>query len=73
MRSREYTGYRHVPTCSTCDLKSICDGFYGDYVELFESAEARAISLGGPIDDPQYFSSRHPKNIHPDDVAWLER
>ncbi len=72
MRSQEYTGYRHVSACSSCDLKSVCDGFYGDYVELFGSEAARPISLGGPVDDPQHFSRRQRKRIHPQDLRWLE-
>jgi hypothetical protein len=34
VRVREYTGYRHVPACASCDLRAVCDGFYGDYVKL---------------------------------------
>jgi len=73
MRSGEYTGYRHVAGCARCDLKSVCDGFYGDYAELFGGDEARAVSLGGPTDDPQHFSRGQLKKIHPLDRPWLER
>jgi MoaA/NifB/PqqE/SkfB family radical SAM enzyme len=72
IRAREYTGYRHVPACASCDLKAICDGFYGDYVKLFGSAEARPIALGQRIDDPQHYSRHQRKKIHPDDLAWLQ-
>ena len=71
MRAREYTGYRHVDACSTCDVRSICDGFYGDYIELFGGQEARPIELGGPVSDPQHFSKRQLKKIHPEDLQWL--
>jgi pyruvate-formate lyase-activating enzyme len=71
MRSQEYTGYRHVPACSSCDLRSICDGFYGDYTELFGPEEARAIAIGGPVDDPRHFCRHQAKKIHPDDCGWL--
>jgi hypothetical protein len=71
MRAEEYTGYRHVAACSSCDARSICDGFYGDYVELFGDREARPITLDGPVSDPQHFSKRQAKRIHPDDVGWL--
>jgi hypothetical protein len=73
MRSQEYTGYRHVDGCATCDLASICDGFYGDYTELFGSSEARPISIGRRVADPQHFSKHQLKRIHPLDVSWLER
>jgi MoaA/NifB/PqqE/SkfB family radical SAM enzyme len=72
MRASEYTGYRHVAACSSCDAREICDGFYGDYVELFGAEEARAIDLGGRVTDPQHFSRAQPKRIHPDDLGWLE-
>jgi MoaA/NifB/PqqE/SkfB family radical SAM enzyme len=72
MRAREYTGYRHVAACSTCDVRSICDGFYGDYVEFFGEQEARPIVLGGPVSDPQHFSKQQLKRVHPEDLLWLE-
>jgi MoaA/NifB/PqqE/SkfB family radical SAM enzyme len=72
-RAQAYTGYRHVAACSSCDLQPICDGFYSDYVELFGSAEAWPIVVGGRITDPQHFSRHQEKRIHPDDVAWLEQ
>ncbi|MDQ5820414.1 MAG: radical SAM protein, partial [Actinomycetota bacterium] len=72
VRAQEYTGYRHVPACSTCDAQPVCDGFYKDYVELFGSAEARPIALGRRVTDPQHFSRWQEKRIHPDDVAWLQ-
>ncbi len=73
MRSQEYTGYRHVAGCSTCDLTSICDGFYADYADLFGSSEARPISIGRRVDDPQHYSRHQQKRIHPLDRGWVER
>jgi len=73
MRAREYTGYRHVGACSACDARSICDGFYGDYANLFGEQEARPIQLGGPVSDPHHFSKDQWKRIHPEDVGWLTR
>jgi MoaA/NifB/PqqE/SkfB family radical SAM enzyme len=72
MRAHEYTGYRHVSACSTCDVRQICDGFYSDYVELFGEQEGRPIVLGGPTSDPQHFSKHQLKMIHPQDLSWLE-
>jgi pyruvate-formate lyase-activating enzyme len=71
MRAREYTGYRHVAACSHCDARNICDGFYGDYADLFGEAEARPIDLGGPVTDAQHFSKAQEKRVHPDDLGWL--
>jgi MoaA/NifB/PqqE/SkfB family radical SAM enzyme len=71
VRAAEYTGYRHVPACEGCDLRSICDGFYGDYDEIFGSGEARPVLVGGPVSDPQHFSRSQEKKVHPDDLEWL--
>ena len=71
VRAREYTGYRHVGACAGCDARAICDGFYGDYAELFGEDEARPIHVGGPVSDPQHFSREQAKRIHPADRAWL--
>jgi hypothetical protein len=73
MRAREYTGYRHVEACSSCDARSICDGFYGDYVDLFGEHEAVPIQLGAPVSDPQHFSKEQQKRVHPEDIAWLTK
>ena len=71
MRAVEYTGYRHVEGCAECDLRRICDGFYADYLEIFGADEARPVSLGQAVDDPQLYSRQQPKRIHPFDVAWV--
>lgn len=71
MRAREYTGYRHVAACASCDLQPVCDGFYGDYTELFGDAEARPIAIGGRVANPQHYSQHQPKKIHPEDLEWL--
>jgi pyruvate-formate lyase-activating enzyme len=71
MRAREYTSYRHVAGCLTCDVRAICDGFYGDYADLFGEDEARPIDVDGPVSDPQHFSQHQAKRIHPDDLTWL--
>ncbi len=72
MRAREYTGYRHVAACAACDLQPICDGIYGDYAALFGDAEATPVTIGGRTADPQHFTRRQLKRVHPDDLGWLE-
>jgi hypothetical protein len=72
MRAQEYTGYRHVAGCSQCDLRAICDGFYGDYADLFGAEEARPIAIGRAVDDPQHYTRHQAKKIHPLDRDWLE-
>ena len=72
MRAREYTGYRHVAACASCDLQPVCDGFYGDYTEIFGDADARPIAIGGRVANPQHYSQHQAKRVHPFDVLWLE-
>jgi pyruvate-formate lyase-activating enzyme len=72
MRAHEYTGYRHVAACASCDLQPVCDGFYGDYTDLWGDGEARPIAIGGRVADPQHYSRQQPKRIHPEDLRWLE-
>ena len=72
IRAREYTGYRHVHDCETCDLRGICDGVHGDYADLFGTEGIRPIRLGGGTGDPQHFTRRQHKVIHPLDREWLE-
>jgi len=71
LRAQEYTGYRHVASCASCHVRAICDGFYGDYADLFGEDEAQPIDVGGPVADPQYFSRPQIKRIHPGDLPWL--
>ncbi|MGQ0766895.1 MAG: radical SAM protein [Gemmatimonadota bacterium] len=71
MRAEEYTGYRHVSGCADCDASPICDGFYGDYADIFGSAEARPITIGRRIDDPQHFTKSQKKKLHSFDQYWV--
>lgn len=72
VRAREYTGYAHVAACAACDLQPVCDGFYGDYTELFGDGDARPIATGGRVTNPQHYSQHQAKRIHPEDRPWLE-
>jgi hypothetical protein len=72
IRAREYTGYRHVAACEDCSLRSICDGVYGDYAELFGVEGLRPLHLDHAVLDPQFYTRQQHKVIHPLDQAWLE-
>jgi pyruvate-formate lyase-activating enzyme len=72
VRAREYTGYRHVAACEACSLQPICDGVYRDYVDLFGLAGIRPVRLGAKVPDPQHYSRRQYKVIHPLDLGWME-
>lgn len=56
--------------CKTCDVSSICDGFQGDYGELFGFAEARPIKLGRRITDPKHYMAEQPKIVEVQEYDW---
>lgn len=47
-----YCGYCYGEKCEECALRLICDGFHGDYVELFGTDEARPDRFEISIDKP---------------------
>jgi hypothetical protein len=72
-RAREYTGYRHVSACESCSIRSICDGVYGDYADLFGVEGLQPVKLASDVDDPQHYTRHQSKVIHPLDQEWLEQ
>lgn len=72
-RAREYTGYRHVEACQQCSLRGICDGVYGDYADLFGVDGLRPERREQHVRDPQFYTRRQFKVIHPLDREWLEQ
>ncbi len=56
-------GYQYSAQCDRCSVKSICDGFHGDYAALFGTEEAEPITLGLHVDDPLYYASRQDKVV----------
>ena len=71
VRAREYTSYRHVAACQTCDLRQICDGVYVDYVDMFGTVGLRPVRRAALVTDPQHFTRLQRKVVHPFDRAWL--
>jgi len=55
VRAQDHCRYQYDARCEECDVKSICDGFHGDYASLFSSDEARPIRIGRKVTDPLYF------------------
>jgi MoaA/NifB/PqqE/SkfB family radical SAM enzyme len=72
IRAMEYTGYHHVSSCDSCSLRPVCDGVYGDYADLFGVDGLRPVQLDSDITDPQYYTRRQHKVVHPLDQDWLE-
>jgi len=56
--------------CKSCDVASICDGFQGDYGELFGFAEARPIKVGRRITDPKHYMAEQPKVVEVQEYDW---
>lgn len=55
VRAFDHCHYQYAPQCNSCSAKTICDGFHGDYAEMFGTSEAEPIKVGHRIDDPTYF------------------
>jgi len=70
LRAHEHLGYRYVEACRSCDVKEICDGFHGDYLDLFGRNEAEPIRVGYQVADPTHFIRQQEKKLHPDAVEW---
>ncbi|MDX9974183.1 MAG: radical SAM protein [FCB group bacterium] len=62
--------YRFHDGCGTCSARTICDGFHGDYADLFGTDEAKPITDVAPTQDPLYFIKDQDKVVEPEDKAW---
>lgn len=72
VRAKEYTGYNHVEACDACSLRSICDGVYGDYAEIFGVEGLHPVQLDSAVTDVQHYTRQQHKVVHPLDKEWLE-
>jgi hypothetical protein len=68
VRAFDHCHYQYAPQCGQCDAKAICDGFHGDYAEMFGVSEAQPMSVGRPIDDPTYFIKEQEKLYEPEEA-----
>ena len=59
-RQQHRHGYVHVPACSTCALRAVCDGFHPQYVARWGGGEARPYD-GPPVTDPCHFVGQQSK------------
>jgi hypothetical protein len=62
--------YRYHDACGRCSLRNICDGFHGDYSDLFGTAEAQPITDRPLTDDPKCCIQHQDKTVEPEDDAW---
>jgi MoaA/NifB/PqqE/SkfB family radical SAM enzyme len=71
LRAVEHCDYRYPPACTTCDLRSICDGFHGDYAAMFGAGEARAVRDAGQISHPAHYIRQQEKLVEDEDAEWV--
>ena len=69
VRALDHCQYQYSTRCDDCDVKSICDGFHGDYASLFGSDEARPIHLGRRTTDPLHYIREQVKIYEPEEAA----
>lgn len=70
IRAAQECHYRYHEACSKCSAQNICDGFHGDYADLFGMAEAVPITGVPAIDDPKHYIREQFKTVEPEDAAW---
>ena len=63
LRAEKHTKYKKCKTCKNCDIEDICDGFHGDYAEVFGMNEAKAIKCGEKITDPKFYIKEQNKIV----------
>jgi MoaA/NifB/PqqE/SkfB family radical SAM enzyme len=63
LRAEKHTNYRKCETCENCNIKDICDGFHGDYAEVFGMDEAKAIKTEKEITDCKFYIKEQLKVI----------
>jgi len=62
--------YRYQPACQRCALQNICDGFHGDYADLFDGDEAEPVTMAPRNDDPCTFIRKQLKVVEQEDREW---
>ncbi len=72
IRAQRHCCYVYAERCDQCSVKSICDGFHGDYASLFGSEEASPIILPETINDPKYYISHQLKVVEEEDYGWAK-
>lgn len=70
IRAKYDAGYRYHEACEHCSARRICDGFHGDYADLFGTGEATPITNIPPTEDPTFYIKNQEKVVEPEDEAW---
>lgn len=69
-RAEVHCHYKYHEACQTCSARGICDGFHGDYAELFGTGEAHPINAENRIEDPLHYVRDQEKTVEPEDASW---
>jgi pyruvate-formate lyase-activating enzyme len=69
-RARDDLKYQYHEACRTCAARGICDGFHGDYAQLYGTQEAKPITDIPPTNDPTYFIRDQEKIVEEEDKSW---
>ncbi len=70
MRASVHCKYSYAPVCDNCSIKPICDGFHGDYTNLFGTTEASPIINGPRFSDPRHYIVQQDKIVEREDYEW---
>ena len=62
--------YRYHDACERCSARNICDGFHGDYAEMFGTSEAVPVTDIPLTDDPLFYIREQEKTVEEEDKAW---
>jgi len=62
--------FRYIKECSHCSLNKICDGPYGDYVDLFGSDEMKPVTDISLVEDPLYYNKEQQRIVEKEDESW---
>ncbi len=70
LRAMNDLKYTHPPACEQCALRTICDGFHGDYADFHGTDEAIPVTDIPTVDDPLHFIQHQDKIVEEEDKAW---
>ncbi|MEW6067175.1 MAG: radical SAM protein [Nitrospirota bacterium] len=62
--------YAYGKKCALCIANDICDGFHGDYAQIFGTGEAVPIIGDSPIGDPMHYIRHQEKVVEKEDESW---
>ena len=62
--------YTYGENCKSCKARGICDGFHGDYAQIFGADEAEPIESELRVADPIYYIRNQMKIVEEDDKKW---